>query len=145
MTETDLLELIPHKPPMLLLSRGIAVTGRSACAEIVIDARSAFLVPGRGVPSWIGVEYMGQTAALIAGYQQRHEQLAPHLGMLLGTRRYTVSSAWFEEGATLRVTCEEVAVVGHQLATFQCEIHDRLTGVQAASARLSVFRRPLQD
>ncbi len=145
MTDIDLLALIPHRPPMLLLSRGIAVTERSACAEVDIDAHAAFLVPGRGVPGWIGVEYMGQTAALIAGFQQQHGQMAPHLGMLLGTRRYTTNAAWFEEGTTWRVTCEEVAVVGQQLATFQCEIQNRSTGIHAASARLSVFRRPLQD
>lgn len=145
MTDIDLLALIPHRLPMLLLSRGISVTERSACAEVDIDAHSAFLVPGRGVPSWIGVEYMGQTAALIAGFQQQRGHMEPHLGMLLGTRRYTAGAAWFEEGTTWRVTCEEVAVVGQQLATFQCEILDRSTGIQAASARLSVFRRPLQD
>src|SRR5690606_3578638 len=104
----------------------------------------SFFIPGKGVPSWIGVEYMGQTAALIAGYQLQQGEVEPHLGLLLGTRKYTAGRPWFPVASCLTVTCNQVAVVGQNLATFQCEIHDRQTLELYASAKLSVYRRPLE-
>ena len=65
---------------------------------------STFFVKEKGVPAWIGIEYMGQTAALIAGYQQQRGLTGPHLGFLLGTRRYASRTEWFEPDRVLRVT-----------------------------------------
>lgn len=141
MTEA-LTRLIPHRPPMLLLHRLVSVSGTSSVAEIDITPDVPFFSAGKGVPGWIGIEYMGQTAALIAGYQLQQGMVEPHLGMLLGTRKYTAHKPWFLPGVILQVSCQEVAVVGQELATFACEIRDKLSGQIDAEARLSVYRRP---
>ena len=52
---------------------------------------------------------MGQTAALIAGYQQAQHALDPHLGMLLGTRKFASTQAWFKAGAELLISCSQLA------------------------------------
>lgn len=142
MTEFDLHTLLPHRAPMLLLDSALGVEETRACAEVVISENSAFYVKGEGVPSWIGVEYMGQTAALIAGWQLQHGRTAPHLGLLLGTRKFTAKVPTFTEGTRLHIECTEVAVVGEGLATFFCEICDAADERVLASANLSVFRRP---
>ena len=139
----QLYDLIPHREPMLLLNKVIAVADNSSSSEIIISASSSFFLAGRGVPSWIGIEYMGQTAALIAGYQRINGKVAPHVGMLLGTRKYEALVPWFCEDDVLVVTCAEIATVGEQLATFMCEIHNKESGVCCARAKLSVFRKPL--
>lgn len=144
MIDPRILQLIPHRPPMLLLSRMLDVTHNAARAEVDIDAHSSFFIAGKGVPGWIGVEYMGQTAALIAGYQLQQGKVEPHVGLLLGTRRYSANTPWFAEGSSLTVTCSEVAVVGQSLATFQCDIHDKKTLALYATAKLSVYRRPFE-
>lgn len=143
MIDAQLLQLIPHRPPMLLLSRLLDVSYNVARAEVNIDTGSSFFIDDMGVPSWIGVEYMGQTAALIAGYQLQQGNVEPHVGLLLGTRKYQASTSWFADGCTLIVSCTEAAVVGQSLATFQCEIHDKKTHALYATAKLSVYRRPL--
>jgi len=143
-TETlNLLDYLPHRPPMLLLSRIIDLSAAKASAEVEINAHASFYVPNKGVPAWIGIEYMGQTAALIAGHQQQCQQLSAHTGFLLGTRRYQTSQAWFPVGARLHVQCEQAATVGETLATFDCSISLNQVGI--ATARLSVFRRPATE
>lgn len=137
--DPTLLDYLPHRPPMLLLSRVLAVSKGEASAEVDITANSSFFSAGKGVPAWIGVEYMGQTAALIAGYQQQHGLLGARMGFLLGTRRYHTAQPWFSMGACLRVDCVQAAVVGETLATFDCKITDE--GEEIATARLSVFRK----
>lgn len=143
MSDLILHDLLPHREPMLLLSKALEVSSKASKAEVLVSSQSSFFVQGRGVPSWIGVEYMGQTAALIAGYQLIHGQTRPHVGLLLGTRKYLASCSWFAEGSRLCISCSESAVVGDGLATFICEIHDVTDGRLLASAKLSVFRKPI--
>lgn len=136
-------DLIPHRESMLLLSEVGEVANTESSAYIHITRLSSFYVEGKGVPSWIGVEYMGQTAAMIAGYQLQQGTVEPHVGLLLGTRKYSAHCAWFPDKSQLRVHCQEVAVVGDGLATFACSITNRHTGDEYATAKLSVFRKPL--
>ncbi len=138
-------ELIPHREPMLLLSSVCELGDNFSTAEIIISKSSSFFMQGQGVPSWIGIEYMGQTAACIAGYQLQQGTVTPHLGLLLGTRKYEAFTAWFHEGDVLLVSCKEIAVVGEELATFQCEIRNKNDGVLYSTAKLSVFRKPLAN
>lgn len=143
--EPRIYELIPHREPMLLINRVIELGNTFSCAEIHISPKSSFFIPGKGVPSWIGVEYMGQTAALIAGYQLEQGTVAPHLGLLLGTRKYEAFVPYFSEGDQLQVRCTEIAVVGDSLANFQCDIFNLRDNSRCASAKLSVFRKPLPE
>ena len=67
--DSRLFDLIPHRPPMLLLNNVVSVNATSATSLVKVDETVSFYEPGKGVPAWIGLEYMGQTAALIAGFQ----------------------------------------------------------------------------
>ena len=130
---------------MLLIDRVLELGDQSATCEIDIRADSSFFLSGRGVPAWVGIEYLGQTAACIAGHQLELGRVQAHLGLLLGTRRFDAHRAFFFEGQVLRAHCSEIAVVGEELATFLGELYDRDSGVLCASAKLSVFRKPLQE
>jgi len=139
---TNFLAMIPHRPPMLLIDHVEEVSKNASSAKTIIHKDSPFFQAGKGVPAWIGVEYMGQTAALIAAYQLQEGSVEPHLGLLLGTRKFVANTAWFLENSELLISCKEVAVVGATLATFDCSIHDIEKDVELASARLSVYRKP---
>lgn len=139
-----LFELIPHRSPMLLLDEVIDVTNNSSSSRVIVSDKSSFFMDQKGVPAWVGVEYMGQTAALIAGYQLENGTVEPHVGFLLGTRKYQANLRWFTPGADLVVSCQELAVVGNSLATFHCEINEAKNGEVLATAKLSVFRKPLE-
>lgn len=142
--EPRIYQLIPHREPMLLINRVIELGQTFSCAEIDIHENASFFLPGKGVPSWIGVEYMGQTAALIAGFQLEQGTVAPHLGLLLGTRKYEALVPYFVAGDVLQVRCTEIAVVGDSLANFHCDIINLRDNAPCASAKLSVFRKPLE-
>lgn len=137
----DLYELLPHRPPMLLINDILAVSESSASAMAVIDAESSFYESGNGVPAYVGLEYMGQTAALIAGYQLKHGLVKPHLGFLLGTRSYKTNVDYFAENTRVIVECFEKAVVGDELATFDCTIRYENETTLLVKASLSVFRK----
>jgi len=141
--EPEILDLIPHRPPMLLINKIQSLTENGSQAIVVIDSDAPFINEA-GVPSWIGLEYMGQTAALIAGYQLREGLTKPHLGYLLGSRNYSVEQAYFSIGSELLVSCKEAALVGDSLATFDCKIQDNQTKQDLAKASLSVYRKPLE-
>ncbi len=143
--ENKIYSLIPHREPMLLIDSLISVNESSSEAELSITNKSSFYTEGLGVPSWIGVEYMGQTAALIAGHQLELGTVEPHIGLLLGTRKYSTTTSWFTLGSTLRVSCEQIALVGNNLATFLCNITDQKTSQVLANAKLSVFRKDRND
>lgn len=142
MTETPLppvAELVPHAPPMLLLSRVVWASAESLCAEARVDAHGPF-GDGLQVPAWIGIEYMAQAVAAWAGCKASRAGGGPKLGFLLGTRRYRAHCPGFEHAAVLQVQvrCELLGESG--LGAFDCAImdHERVL----AEARLSVFEPP---
>lgn len=140
--DPQLFELIPHRPPMLLVNNVVELSATQSSATVIIDEKASFFSEN-GIPSWVGIEYMGQTAALIAGYQLQQGLTEPQLGFLLGTRRYQAEVAHFPAGSVLLVSCVEKAVVGDSLATFDCEIRDQSSEQILATASLSVFRKAL--
>jgi predicted hotdog family 3-hydroxylacyl-ACP dehydratase len=141
--DPQLFELIPHREPMLLINKVLEVNDSSSEALVLIDQETPFFEQKQGVASWIGLEYMGQASALIAGHQLKQGNIEPHLGFLMGSRKYQTQVAYFKPEQTLIVRCNEAALVGDSLATFNCCISDQTTGQELATAILSVFRRPL--
>ncbi|QJR80941.1 3-hydroxylacyl-ACP dehydratase [Alteromonas pelagimontana] len=145
--DNRLYDLIPHRPPMLLINKIIEVNASSSSSLVTVDVESPFY-EGKGVPAWIGLEYMGQTAALIAGYQRQQGLVGAHLGFLLGTRSYNAECDYFPDGI-LKVSCVEKALVGNELATFDCIIENYAENAKdnrrLATASLSVFRRPISS
>jgi len=142
--DPEILELIPHREPMLLINQIVNLTANRSETLVVIDEQTPF-VTEHGVASWIGLEYMGQTSALMAGFQEREGLCEPQLGFLMGSRKYQSDVEYFTLEQTLRVICEEGALVGSSLANFNCTILNADTDAVLASASLSVFRRPLND
>ncbi|MFC3095371.1 hypothetical protein DRW07_16050 [Alteromonas sediminis] len=147
--ESKILDLIPHRPPMLLINRILALDVSESSALVIIDEQTPFFEEGKGVPAWLGLEYMGQTAAMIAGHRLELGLIEPHLGFLIGTRAYKATCDYFEPGCSLQVTSRESAMVADGFAKFDCEIavYDSALKNQdtIATASLSVFRRPLNE
>jgi len=141
--DSRVLALIPHRPPMLLINSIVDVSEKQSRAIVLIDEQAPFFDPQHGVPSWIGIEYMGQTAALIAGYQLEQGLVEPHLGFLIGTRSYQVKQDYFLPGKSVQVECQESVVVSDELAAFNCRIYYEDPDEWLAQASLSVLRKPL--
>ncbi len=142
--DQEIKDLIPHREPMLLINKIGHIEETSSSAFVYIDSLASFYNDERqAVPAWVGLEYMGQTAALIGGYLLREGVIKPHLGFLLGTRKYQVETDYFLSDKVLEVKCIEENKVGEDLATFACTINYQGDTNIVASASLSVLRKQM--
>lgn len=138
--ENRLEYLLPHRPPMLLLDRVIDYGEDFAEAELKVLSTSRFFDANlKGVPAWIGVEYMAQTMAIWSGSRRLENGKPVEIAFLLGSRNYCAHVPVFEQGMMLCVRCE-VLVVDNELAAFECIISSAKDPEQAlATARLNAF------
>lgn len=128
--------LMPHASTMLLLQDVIAC-GETFCeASVWVHPASLFFQKNKGVPVYVGIEYMAQTIALWSGIQMRRQGKPPSLGFLLGTRKYQANSYFFAEHAQLTVRVEQVYTLDG-MGVFSCAIHEG--DVLHASAQVNVF------
>jgi len=142
-TINSLAQLLPHRPPMLLLDEILSVTASSSRASVRISENSPFYLIGQGVPSWTAIEILGQTAALIAGHQRNTGVLEEGTGFLLGCRTFTATEPYLPAGTIVYAQCEQTALVEGGLATFACTLSDD-NNRDLVAATLSVFRQPVE-
>lgn len=131
----SILDVVPHGPPMSLLDNIICHDRTQLTANVLIHEASQF-VCDRGVPAWVGIEYMGQAVAAFAGARARDDGLPVKIGFLVSSRRYQSSVSYFPLGATLTVQAEQVTeeIVG--LGVFKCAIQG--PGIEV-NAKLNVY------
>ena len=115
-------EFVLHREPMLLLDRLIDIGPDFAVCEWKVCDKVALIVPGVGVPNYVGVEYMAQCIAVHAGACANARGLAPPLGFLLGTRHYRADTRYFEAGIAYQATCRELIKDDQGMASFECTI-----------------------
>jgi len=142
-TQIPLDELLPHRPPMVLIDavESFDAEAKRLVARVTIGEGQLFF-SGDGVPSWVAIEYMAQTAAALVGYHDKHvapgEPIRP--GLLLGTRRLELKLERFEAGKTYRIVAEN-AFSDSDAASFVCSIEDE-AGETVATANLNAYRPP---
>jgi predicted hotdog family 3-hydroxylacyl-ACP dehydratase len=105
-------------------------------ARVNIREGIAFYEAPKGVPAWVGLEYMAQAVAAFAGLRARDAGEPVPLGLLIGCRRYSSTRASFLPGDILDVRVTELASEKYGFGSFDCSLDD---GAEIASARLSVF------
>jgi predicted hotdog family 3-hydroxylacyl-ACP dehydratase len=132
-------EFVLHRPPMLLLDSLVEPGPERTLCEWRVTEATAFLVPGRGVPSYTGVEYMAQCIAVHAGARARVRGLGPPLGFLLGTRHYRARVEYFCIGRTYGAACRELIRDENGMASYECSIllHEDVI----AEGRLAVLEK----
>jgi predicted hotdog family 3-hydroxylacyl-ACP dehydratase len=132
-------ELLPHSGPMVLLDDVLGAGPGWVAAGVRIAEDSRFLERGRGVPCWLGLEYMAQTIALYSGLAAKRAGRPVRIGFLLGSRRYEAMADHFALGSYLRIDAREEWHDG-QMGVFDCTVEE--DGRCLARARLSVFLPP---
>ena len=131
-------ELLPHGPGFMLLDALCDYGDEHARCAVGIGAQTRFFMPGRGVPAWVGIEYMAQTIGVYAGITRVQRGLPIEIGLLLGTRRYEVDRDWFAPGASLDVRADLLVRDGGGVAVFRCTLGDA-SGL-IASAEIKAFQ-----
>ncbi len=135
--------LIPHRRQMCLIDRIISLDAGSARCEVDIKPGGLFVDEAGCVPVWVGLEYMGQTAALIGGYQASQavecgSAVDEKAGYLAACRQYRSYVCEFLPGV-LTTRCVENGLLGDTMAQYICTIHDQQDQL-LAEATLTVVR-----
>jgi len=137
----DLEKLLPHRAPMILIDgvESFDAAEKQVAAKVTIGPGQLFF-DGEGVPAWVAIEYMAQTAAALVGLNDRAMGSEPRMGFLLGTRRLDLLLDRFAAGETYRITAK-CAFEDAEAAAFECAIADS-TGAVVAKASLNAYRPP---
>jgi 3-oxoacyl-[acyl-carrier-protein] synthase-1 len=136
-----LAELVPHKPPMLLLDRVLSYSTDRVCCAVEIRADSPFAGPG-GVPAVVGVEYMAQCIAVYAGLAARDKGDPVRVGFLLGSREVRLDAETFAVGDRLEVEARRTWG-DNDLGSFAC--HVRRGAEVLVHGNLTVYQGPLPE
>ena len=130
-------ELLPHAPPAVLIDAVLDWDKGRLDARVSIHVGSRFFEAERGVPGYVGIEYMAQACGAYAGLEATSSGQPVRIGFLLGTRRYACNRPWFRAGDELTVGVTEVLREG-VMGVFDCRIE--LHGSEVATARLNVYQ-----
>jgi predicted hotdog family 3-hydroxylacyl-ACP dehydratase len=91
------------------------------------------------VPGWIGIAYMGPSAAAPGGLLARARGEAPRPGLFVGSRQLTFRCEAFAPDVALLVSARHAAGRGDALA-FDCTVEDPAGGPPLVEGRLNVLR-----
>jgi len=104
--EDDLLELIPHRGKMLLLSKVNSYDCKEMrlCAEYHVTPDCIFFDPAiGGVPSWAGFEFIAQAISVLTGIRYRELGIKPRLGFILSIPSMKMEIPLFKAGSCVEL------------------------------------------
>ena len=132
-------DLIPHRPPMVLIDDIESIDLESSSLVASFTAKEQW----RG--NWFAIEYMAQTAAALAGLfdKMADDGAEGRPGLLLGTRRLDLGIAEFVPGVRYFVKAVREYVDGDS-AAFVCDIWEAGGDEKSArcTATLTAYRPP---
>ena len=96
-------ELVPHAHPMILIDAVSEPESGELEATVRISEDCPFFEARLGVPTYVGIEYVAQTVAALAGLRARRSGTEIKLGFLLGARRLHAAKPYFSLGSVLSV------------------------------------------
>ena len=132
-------DLLPHRPPMVLLDEACGMEGDCFKAKVRIRPGIPFFSPGEGgVPAWVGLEYMAQTVGACSGALGLAKGGIVKPGMLLGTRDYSAAIPLFPEGQELEVLVRIDIFQDGGVSSMDCRIRTQ-DGAIAAQAQVTVI------
>ena len=100
-----ILDFVPHQSPMSLLDTLEDYSDNTLVSSLTIKEDSLFYEE-LGVPTWVGLEYMGQAIAAYGGVKARNEGKHVKIGFLVSCRRYDSPQSHFKLGSKLIVFVE---------------------------------------
>lgn len=124
---------------MLLVDQLVSFSAETAECRFRISHENAFYVHGRGVPAYVGIEYMAQCIAVHAGARAHLSGHPPPIGFLLGTRNMELFDDYLVESRDYIATCHQLIRNEDGMGSFECKLMN--DGRVIAKARLAVMER----
>ena len=130
-------DLVPHRGPMCLLESIDGYGTDWLRASLTARPTSVFAAPD-GIPAWVGIEFMAQTAAAFGGIEQVQRGERPSIGLLIGTRYYRVMQDVIPFGTRLDVLATLAMRDAADFAAYDCKLDGN--GVRVAECTLKAYR-----
>jgi len=139
MSFPEILDLLPHRPPMLWIDDILAREEHEVRCLLTIRESHLFVEEGQVEPI-VSVEWMAQAVAALVGMFDRDRALSPRPGYLIAVPEAEFFVDHFHVGDVLEIVA--VRIWGDDtLASFEGSVQ---RGAElAARAQLSVYRRAL--
>lgn len=135
----DVSRYIPHRPPMVLIDAIESFTDDSVTTSTRIGPEAAFFsADDVGVPAWVGLEYMAQTAAVWVGLDDERLGRAVEPAFLVSSRQFSAPAPVFPSGETL-FTRVQVQLFENEIVAFKGRITN-LAGELRAEALFTAYR-----
>lgn len=144
LTQIPVADLLPHKAPMLLLSKALWADEETAVAECTVGDQCSLFLHKNGnneekIGGWLVLELMAQTVGVYAGNKGRNHNEPPKIGFLLGTRKLEVSRSSFSVGETLTIEVK-CLMFGEDDLPSQFECRATVGDETVGTANLTVFQ-----
>jgi predicted hotdog family 3-hydroxylacyl-ACP dehydratase len=142
----EIVDLIPHRGSMNLIERIAEVGEDRLSADLIVNENDPFFESGAGVPAWVGLEYMAQAAAALAGARAMNKNRPVRPGFIVSCREYISKVSVFEPGSRLRVTVRALSPDILGTSSFACAIVDlERDSASLVEGRLTVFEPETGD
>lgn len=113
-------EILPHRPPMLLLDALTAAEDQFVSCQVTVREGAPFVHAGK-VSALLAVEYFAQAVAALFAFKARGGDGAPFHGLLLGVRDLDLEVPHLCVGDLLAVDCREQWASG-PVAQYSCTL-----------------------
>ena len=135
------IELLPHRPPMIVISaveivdvdKGI-LTARADIHQEDILYQESF----GGVPAYSAIEYMAQAIGCFVGYHDLSQGKKPGIGFVLGTRKLQIFDVCLKKDEAYSIDVKAL-FCDETIASFDCTIKDKNDSL-IATAILNAYR-----
>jgi predicted hotdog family 3-hydroxylacyl-ACP dehydratase len=136
-------ELVPHAHPMILIDEIIDSDDGNFTATVRITEDCRFFEPSRGVPTYVGIEYIAQTVSALVGLRAKQSGGNVQHGYLLGTRKFSSTRPYFVLGSELSVRIVDEFESG-ELGRYAGEITEG-GGDAIIETSIAVYSGPIAD
>lgn len=135
----DVSAYIPHRPPMQLIETIDSFTDMQVRTITHITPEAGFYdAEAGGVPAWVGLEYMAQTAAVWIGLDDESHGRAIEPAFLVSSRHFAAHMPVFSNGERLIIEVN-VQLMESDVVAFNGNICGR-DGTLYAEALFTAYR-----
>lgn len=137
--QRDVTDFVPHRAPMILIDRLLEHGPDTLVTETQIRTDSAYFDEKlTGVPNYVGIEYMAQSIAALAGVEAHERGDKIRVGFLLGSRKLKLHRKAYQLGQVYRTRVTRLYQEASGLAVFDCRIYHEDNLI--AEANVNVFQ-----
>ncbi len=137
-TKIDVENLLPHSGDMVLIDKMLEYGDDYGVSGVKVRTDSKFYDQDiNGIHSEIGLEWMAQTIAAIAGITALQNNKPVQVGFLLGSRKYEPTTSVFKLDEEFVIQVQQLYREENGLGAFDCSI--RQGNKLIAESKLNVY------